>query len=245
MEAYNLENAKEIEFSKIKEFDLIEYLQYLLLKRKLVVLLVILALAVSLLYSYVLATPVYEATAQLYVVNSKDSVINLSDLQIGSYLTSDYQLVFKTWEVSEQVIVNLGLPYSVVELQRMLTVNNPSNTRALFITVSSEDPKEAASIANEFASVAQKYISDTMLTDMPTTLSVALEPLKPVRPRKMLIIGVSTLLGVMIALWIVFIMYSRDDKIKSSIDIEKYSGSMPLAVIPLLDHENTYKRKYR
>lgn len=240
-----MENAKEIEYNKVKDFDIVEYLQYLLHKGKLVVLLIILALVLSVLYSYVIATPIYEATAQLYVVNSKDSVINLSDLQIGSYLTSDYQLVFKTWEVSEQVIVNLRLPYSVVELQRMLSVNNPSNTRALFITVSSEDPKEAASIANEFASVAQKYISDTMLTDMPTTLSVALEPLKPVKPRKALIIGVCTLLGGMIALWIVFVMYSRDDKIKTSMDIEKYSGSMPLAVIPMLEHDSVNKRKYR
>ena len=240
-----MENAKEIEYNKVKDFDIVEYLQYLLHKGKLVVLLIILALVLSVLYSYVIATPIYEATAQLYVVNSKDSVINLSDLQIGSYLTSDYQLVFKTWEVSEQVIVNLRLPYSVVELQRMLSVNNPSNTRALFITVSSEDPKEAASIANEFASVAQKYISDTMLTDMPTTLSVALEPLKPVKPRKALIIGVCTLLGGMIALWIVFVMYSRDDKIKTSMDIEKYSGSMPLAVIPMLEHDSVNKRKNR
>ena len=36
-------------------------------------------------------TPQYEATSKLYILNSNDSAINLSDLQIGAYLTKDYK----------------------------------------------------------------------------------------------------------------------------------------------------------
>ena len=80
-----------------------------------------------------------------------DSAINLSDLQIGSYLTSDYQEVFKTWEVHEQVLQNLGLDYEYEQLENMLSITNPADTRVLYITVNSDDPEEATAMANEYA----------------------------------------------------------------------------------------------
>ena len=78
-----------------------------------------------LLISLFILTPKYEATAKLYVMSRTDSAVNISDLQIGSYLTSDYQEVFKTWEVHEQVLQNLGLDYDYEQLEEMLTVTNP------------------------------------------------------------------------------------------------------------------------
>lgn len=227
------ENKKLDRKDGLIDFDFVEFLWYLLRNVKVVAAFVLVGILVASMYAFVIATPIYESTAQLYVVNSKDSVVNLSDLQIGSYLTSDYQLVFKTWEVNQEVIVNLDLPYSVRELQSMLTVTNPSNTRALFITVASSNAKEAAAIANEFAMVASEYIADTMLTETPSMLSVALEPLYPVRPQKTLILAIGMMASLILAVGVLFVTYMRDDKIKSSADIVKYTGDFPLAVIPL------------
>ena len=39
---------------------------------------------------------------RLYIMGQDSSSI-LADLQIGSYLTKDYQEVFQTWEVHEMV----------------------------------------------------------------------------------------------------------------------------------------------
>ena len=227
------------------EFDFFDFFKYLIRKVKVILIAVIAAFLAAFFYAFIIATPIYEATAQLYVVNSQDSVVNLSDLQIGSYLTSDYQLVFKTWEVNQQVIKNLELPYSVSELQNMLTVTNPTNTRALFITVASSDPKEAAAIANEFAAVARQYISDTMLTELPTTLSVALEPVNPTSPKRMLILIASVGLAFLISVGGLFIVYYLDDKIKTGNDMLKYTGASPLAIIPINDKATDKKLRGR
>ncbi len=40
-------------------------------------------------YTVVVVAPKYTATSKLYVLNTGDSAINLSDLQIGNYLASD------------------------------------------------------------------------------------------------------------------------------------------------------------
>lgn len=218
-----------------QELDLADLFLYLLRRWKILLASGLAGLVVMAFYAFVLAVPMYEATAQLYVVNSKDSVLNLSDLQIGTYLTSDYQLVFRTWEVNQQVIQNLGLPYSVEELKSMLTVENPSSTRALFITVSSLDPEEAALIANEYASVARQYISNTMLTDTPTMLSMALQPLKPVSPRKGRLSVIGLFAGLFLALVVLTIVYILNDRIITSADVLKYTGALPLAVIPVIN----------
>ena len=84
--------------------DLVELLYRLLGNWKLIVCLSLaLALAAGL-YSAFLVTPMYEATSTIYVLNRSDSAINLSDLQLGTYLTQDYIKVFEMWEVHEQVI---------------------------------------------------------------------------------------------------------------------------------------------
>lgn len=215
------------------DLDIFGFVRYAFRKFKVILAFVLAGVLVAAVYAYVIATPVYESTAQLYVVNSKDSVLNLSDLQIGSYLTSDYQLVFKTWEVNQEVIMNLGLPYSVPQLKSMLTVTNPSNTRALFITVSSSNPQEAALIANEYARVASAYIAETMLTEAPTILSVALEPTSPVKPQKTMIMMIGAFVAGIAALWVLFVSYMRDDRIRTSADILKYTGDLPLAVVPI------------
>lgn len=213
--------------------DLGAFLRYLLRRFKVIGTGILVGVLIAAIYVFVIATPIYEATAQIYVVNSKDSVLNLSDLQIGSYLTSDYQLVFKTWEVNKEVIQNLSLPYSVKQLKEMLTVSNPEDTRALFITVESSDPKEAAAIANEYAYVASRYISETMLTDMPTMLSVALEEAEPVKPQKALVIACSALLCGLIAVIVLFGIFMKDDRIRTADDVMRYTGEMPLAIIPI------------
>ena len=77
------------------------------------------------------------------------------------------------WEVHEEVISNLGLPIADSDAGHAPVVND-TDTRMLDITVTSADPQEAADIANEYAQVASQYIAETMATDKPNIMSVAL-----------------------------------------------------------------------
>ena len=226
-----------------QSLDVLGFLKYLFQKKRILVIVALAALILSTVYVFLIATPIYEATSQIYMVNSQDSVINLSDLQIGSYLTSDYQWMFQTWEVNQTVINNLKLPYSVKQMKDKLTVKNPSNTRVLTITFASKNAKEAALVANEYATVVSQYISDAMLTSKPTTISVALEPLAPARPRKLLVIGITTALACVAAAWILFIVYLYDDKVKDASDLRKYMNADPLTVIPYSEKNRKSRNK--
>ena len=217
------------------DIDLLELFYRLLENAKRIAAAAVAGALIFALYSFVLAVPMYEATCRIYVTNASDSAINLSDLQIGSYLTADYREVFDTWEVHESVLRNLGLGYSYEELREMLSVSNPSDTRILDVKVTSNDPREAANMANEYAKVARAYISRTMDTNEPTVLSSALVPEKPVSPRRLFNTVLGFLLGALGMAAVTIARFLLDDKIKTSDDLRKYTGMAALAVVPAND----------
>lgn len=225
------------------EIDLVELLYRLLENLKYILLTAVLCTLAAGVYTFVFQTPQYEATAKLYVMNPRDSAINLSDLQIGTYLKNDYQEVFKTWEVHEMVIKNLGLSYSYSHMQDMLAITNPTDTRILYITVTSESPGEATAIANEYAAVAKKYISATMATEEPNILSVALQPTRPVGPNRTRNIMLGFLLGAILAIGIITVRFVMDDKIKTADDIAKYANLATLAIVPVMNGHSVSKQK--
>ena len=217
----------------VDEINLLELFYRLLEKFKIILAAGLIGAILLGVYSYFIATPLYQSTCQMYVLSSKDSAISLSDLQIGAQLTNDYEEVLYTWEVEAQVRQNLGLTdkYTNKQLERMITVNNPNNSRILKITATSADPQEAKDIANEYVNVAREYISTVMLTDAPSLLSMATLPRNPVSPRKTRNIVLGFILGALLAVAIISIQFIMDDKIKTSDDIRKYIGLPTLAVV--------------
>lgn len=223
--------------------DLIELMYRLLGRWKLIVCLALVFAVAAGVYTIFFVTPMYEATSTIYVLSRSDSAINMADLQIGTALTSDYIKVFKMWEVHEEVISNLNLPYTYTEMRSMLSVVNESDTRMLDITFTSSSAEEAAAVANEYAKVASQYIADTMATDKPNMMSVALVPSNPVSPNKTKNIMLGFMLGAILACGIVTVQMLMDDKYKTAEDIRKYTGLVTLAVVPIEDMDGSKVKK--
>ena len=213
------------------EIDLIDLAFNLLANWKLIVCLCLICTVAVGIFTIYLVTPQYRATSIIYVLGNSDSAINLSDLQIGNALTKDYVKVFKMWEVHEEVISNLNLPYSYKQMKDMLSVTNDSDTRMIDITITSPDPKEAALIANEYAKVASQFIADTMSTDKPNIVSVALIPSNPSSPSLSKNVIMGFLMGAVLSCSYVVIRFILDDKYKTTDDVFKYTGMTSLAVI--------------
>ena len=221
----NLLDSNQAEEST-NEIDLLELFYRLVERWKYILTAACVGALIMIVYSFILATPIYEATCKLYVMTASDSAINLSDLQIGSYLTSDYQEVFGTWEVQEMVLQNLGLDYTYQELSEMIAITNPSNTRILNVTAKNSDAQLAARLANEFASVAGRYISETMKT-LNTILGF--------------------LIGALLMIVIVTVQFIMDDKVKTAEDIRRYADLPTLALVPVngADADRVNKSKNR
>ena len=174
----------------------------------------------------------YSATSKLYIVNKDSSGVNISDLQLGTVLTLDYQEVFKTWEVHKMVIEELDLPYSYQQMQSMLTVSNPEETRILYITVSNPDAKMAAKIANAYAKAAKTFIINTMEGVVASDFSIALEPSVGSGAN----VGSSAVIGFVgggvLAVAILAFLFVLDNRPRSPEAIQQYGGIPTLSVFP-------------
>ena len=207
--------------------DLLELALGLLEHWKLIAVTAVTGAVLMALYTFFLVTPMYKATATIYVVSRNDSVLNFSDLQVGSELTSDYIKVFEMWEVHEKVISNLDLDYTYTNMASMLSVTNTSDTRMLDITVTNPDPEEAAK----------------MKTDEPTLMSSARVPENPFSPNKAKNILLGFVVGFVLASAVVVLRTMLDDTYKTAEDIRKYAGLVVLASIPLADAGEQPKEK--
>lgn len=227
------------------QIDLIELLYHLLDRAKYIVASSVLGAILAGVITILCITPVYTATSKLYVMNSNDTAINLADLQIGAYLASDYQEVFRNWHVHERVIQQLNLPYSYKTLSSMINVTNPNDTRILYISVNSPDPVEAKKIADTYAAVAKEFIATTMDTREPSLFEEALLPSAPTSPSKTRNIALGFLLGFIVACGIFTIQFITDDKIRAATDVEKYLDLPVLGMMPIQNISKTGLQKKR
>jgi capsular polysaccharide biosynthesis protein len=107
-------------------------------------------------------TPMYTSTAKMYILANSDTIVSLTDLQMGSSLANDYEELIKSRPVVEQVAENLDLDVTYGELLGHLSITNKDNTRIIQIQITYPDPVAAKEIANEFVAVSQKRMSQIM-----------------------------------------------------------------------------------
>ena len=184
------------------------------------------------------AIPMYSATSKLYIVGSQGSSLNIADLEMGSMLTMDYEEVFHTWEVHEMVRSQLGLDYSYGQLQGMISVSNPEDTRVLYITARNANAQLAADIANAYATAAKTFILQTMDTEEPNVFSIALVPSVASRVSKATEAMKGFVFGAVIALAIIVVWFLLDDRPRTPEHIQQAAGIPTLAVVPVQNKKN-------
>lgn len=221
------------EESKETEIDLVDMFFALFEKLHIIVLCVMVGALLLNAYSYFFVKPTYQSTSKIYVVSaSKDSVIDFSDINVGSSLTLDYEQLILSYPVLSKVSDNLGLNYSIKDLKSMISVTNPEDTRILNITVTSTDKKEAMDIANKVMEVSIDYLPETMSTNAPNVAERARMAEQKAGPSYTKYTMIGALLGLLISCGVIIARYLMDDTIHSAEDMEKYFGLVPLSVIP-------------
>ena len=235
---YEFENDDEI------EIDLREL--FLALMKKIAWILVtafIFAGAAGLITKFAM-TPIYSSTAQLYVV-SKGGLSQLTDLTMGTQLTQDYMVIVKTRPVLDKVIEDLHLDMDYKELGDKITVENPSDTRIMQITVTDKDSEVAREITQDLAEVTSKTVAKKMDVKSPTIIEKAYKAEQPDSPslKKNIVIG--ALLGFILMAAAIVIQYLMNDTILKEEYIEKYLGINTLAQLPLVKGSKKRTKKVK
>lgn len=214
------------------EIDLVALFHTLIKKAWVILLCLITGVVIAGGYTMLFITPQYQSASTIYVLGNAAQISNTSiALSLSKQLTVDFTILSKSRPVMERVIEKLNLDYSVEQLAKMITVENPTDSSILKVTVTNPDPQLSANIANEMADSIAERIAEVMLTDKPSTVEEAIPPMDPTSPslKKNILLG--GILGAGLAVGIFVVLFLMDDTIKTEEDVKKYLHMNTIATI--------------
>lgn len=216
-----------------QSIDLLDLLLMFWEKKWLLLAGLVIGALVALFGTKLLITPQYQSTSMIYIYSKTTSVTSIADLQLGSQLTVDFQIVATTREVIDSTIEKLGLDTTYEALVGKIGITNPSNSHILKITVTDADPQMAADISNTVANELRARIADVMNTDEPAMVEKAVAAKDPVSPSLKKNVAIGGLILVLAICCVLTVIYLMDDTIKGEDDVEKYLRQNVLAAFPV------------
>lgn len=216
------------------QIDIMLLLRRIWSQKLIIVLTTLVFTAGALMYSLFIATPKYNSTTRVYVVNQKkdNQAITTQDVQLGTLLVKDYKEIILSNSVMSDVVAKNKLQITPGELAKKISVDAPKDTRIISITVTDKDPQKARDLANAVREVSADKIKEVTKIEDVTTLEQAEAALTPSSPNVFKNSVLAALLGLILAIGGVVLIELMDDRIKRPEDIEETMDLVLLGVIP-------------
>lgn len=216
------------------QIDIMLLLRRIWSQKLIIVLTTLVFTAGALMYSLFIATPKYNSTTRVYVVNQKkdNQAITTQDVQLGTLLVKDYKEIILSNSVMSDVVAKNKLQITPGELAKKISVDAPKDTRIISITVTDKDPQKARDLANAVREVSADKIKEVTKIEDVTTLEQAEVALTPSSPNVFKNSVLAALLGLILAVGGVVLIELMDDRIKRPEDIEETMDLVLLGVIP-------------
>lgn len=217
-----------------QEIDLLELIQVVLRKWWLILLLMIVAGGSAYYATTEYVTPIYEAKATLFIGKDNSTIagLNLSDLSVDNKLISDYRELIKTRLVTEQVINDLALVATRETLVGNLAVSIINDSRFMYVTFKDPVPERAVLIVNTLSEVLAVQAEEIVGVKNVQIVDYAVVPKYPISPSVPRNVAIAAVLGMMLALFIVFVQMMLENTVQTEEDIEKILGVPVLGMIP-------------
>ena len=224
----NQDNTKSV------EIDVLALLQKLWTRKVFILFTAFYVAAFSFLVTYFFIQPTYTSTTRIYVVNQATDNNNLSaqDLQAGTYLANDYKEIITSNDVLSEVIKDEKLNMTEADLAKMISVNIPTDTRLISISVNAKTGQDAQTLANKVREVASEKIKKVTKVEDVTTLEEAKLPESPSSPNIKLNVLLGVVLGGFLAVVGVLVREILDDRVRRPEDVEDALGMTLLGIVP-------------
>ncbi len=199
--------------------DLVHIFRALLKRAWVIILSGLIAAGIAFSYSSYVIAPTYSASIMLYVNNNAFSLgntsfsISSSEINAAQSLLKTYGEILNNRTTLERVIEKADVPYTYRQLSGMITAAPSNETEIMRVTVITEDPYEAAKIANCIAEVLPVRISEIIDGASMEVVDSAIPNLYKVAPSVTKYTAVGLILGVVISVAILTILALMDDTI--------------------------------
>ena len=181
----------------------------------------------------------YESSTEMLVNQSTESeTLNTNQIQTSVQLINTYSEIITSDTLLNEAQENMTQqPYTVGELREMVSVTSNADSQIFSIGITSEDPYFSAEFANTLAETFSDNIVDIFDVDNVSVISTAKMNENPVSPNLPLNIIIAAILGVGLAVLVIFIREAMDTTVRGE-DFLQENGLLVLgAIYQLSDHE--------
>lgn len=209
-----------------EEISLVELFNVIKKRISMIVSLGLVGLIIASIFTFFIATPQYNATTQILVNRTTESTegIQLNDINTNVQMINTYKDIIKGPVILEEVSQDLKTDLSASELAGKIEIITQDNSQVFSLTVTDENPYEAAEIANSIASTFKNEIGNIMNVDNVTIISEAVANTSPVSPNTPLNLIIGLLLGLMIGVGLAFVTEFLDKTVKDEKFITEQLG---------------------
>ena len=248
------------EKNDVLELDIKALALFVLRKSWIIVLAAILLGSLAFGYAKLFVTPRYSASIRLYTNNiyeESKGEIQAGQLTAAAYLAEAYIVILEGKPMLNEVLkaTNLQDKYTTDQLRGMIAAATINQTEIFQVTVTCEDSKEAALLANAFAEVLPKKLPEVVAGSDVRLVDYAVESKTVVSPAYNMIFLIFAFVGAAISFATILLWELLDDSIDSEEYLTFAYEEIPLlAVVPdakepkngnYRKYKNYYKRYYR
>lgn len=206
---------------------------------KIIFIITLLTTIISLIFSFFVIKPKYEARTKLFIGKQETSDNNLydsSDVVMYQQLMKTYAELVKTSDLVEKAIKNTSFSnVQVGNILNNLTATPSADTQILDLSFKGNNPKEVLEIINliteEFITESKQLIPNGNVQ----VIQKAQFPSSPVSPNKIKNTILSLILGLMIGITVVLLLEYLDNTFKSREELEKTLDLPVIGTIPNYD----------
>ncbi|PNZ70003.1 capsule biosynthesis protein CapA [Staphylococcus croceilyticus] len=185
------------------------------------ILLPIVFLLLSAIFTFFVLKPEYQSSTQVLVNQKKESKnVGVQEVQGNIQLVNTYSEIIQSPRILEEVSKKYD-KYSSEELAKMVNVKTEANSQILNLSVTANNKKESENIANEVANVFQDEMPHIMNVDNVSILSKANGTAEKISPKPFINLLLGLIIGLVLASIIVALKELLDRRIRTEEDVER------------------------
>lgn len=208
----------------MEEIDLKELFEYVKNKLGLIIVITVGICLLGCIYGLVFQKPMYKSYTTVILgsnATSSSQTITQTDITINRNLVDTYAQIVTSRRVLDQVINELNLDISYESLKSKISVSAVNNTEIIKINAEDNDAIKAKNIANITANYFKKEIVDLYNMNNVNILDEAIQEKNPYNINIPKQIIVYFMIGLILAIGIVFVVFYFDRTIKSAEQVEQ------------------------
>lgn len=212
---------------------LLELLELLKKRMKLVVGLPIACALLVGAYSFMLMPDTYTATTSMYVLtNQEEGASNLSsDLSASQMVANDVTTLLESNRVQKAAAEDLGLK-NLKDFE--VSVSSATTSRVIELSVTGTDPDLVARVANAVAQNVADISQDVMKVEAVNIIDPAIAPIAPSGPSRPLYVAVALMGGLFLAVAITVVADMLNTKVRTADEAEEILGVPVIGRIPVV-----------